>query len=168
MPSTLQKYTKVIAVDPGATSGIAACTLVPNPEDAPKLRVWPLGFSSIEVPDGIDGFSNWFASMSDEIQRNTLWVVERFDITKRTVATRVEYDALYIIGFLKGMQTDLVLRSPSARRVAKGKLFDWSNPTKDDHADDAAMHLKAYLVDTFPYLMDDLLFQPKEADDAQA
>lgn len=155
-------YPIVVAIDPGRTTGVAACTLVPNPDDHLQ-RTWPQGFSSVEIPGGIDGFAAYFAEVLvpavAENEGNVIWVVERFTISPRTTKTRVEYDALYIIGFMAGMHGSgtLNLRAPSQRRIARGKLKEWDNPTKDNHANDAAEHLVSWLVDTYPYLMEDLL-----------
>ncbi len=161
------KYPLVISVDPGKTTGVAACTLIPSLDDE-KHRVQPEGFSSVEVAGGIDGFSEWFTYVSPHLMdhaNNVVWVVERFTVDGRAQKHKFEYDALYIIGFLAGMQghDNITFRMPSQRRVAAGKLFEWANPTKDNHADDAAMHLKAWLVDTFPYMMGPLLDPEGEA-----
>jgi hypothetical protein len=132
--------TRIIAVDPGGTTGIA--TTVFDGDGG-----WS-GFSSREEIH-LSGALNWVDLLLTHKVANHELVVERFTITPATARMSAQYDALYIIGALMYLahetQVKMTLQPPAgAKRVATNARLEqlgWRNPTKGGHADDAARHL---------------------------
>lgn len=128
-----------VAVDPGGVTGVA---------------VYSEGdFMSCEVEGGDVGFAAFWRTLLRDYTVAGL-VVESFTITPATAQKTRQYDALYIIGWLRleGEQSGLrpVMQSPSTGKSfatdAKLRHFGWKDRSPGGHRDDAARHLLTYLA----------------------
>lgn len=131
------------AVDPGGTTGVA---------------IWhEAGFATFhEIGGGHEGFVQWFDAWTHGTSVDGIEVVcESF--IPRPGARSMQYDALYIIGFLKGWcilnHVRFTLQSP-----AQAKSFATNDklkaavlyPAGKGHAQDAARHLLVRLMAVNP------------------
>lgn len=131
---------KVVAVDPGKTTGIAAWNGV-------MMHSW-------EVPGGVLSGVRAVRHLLDE---NTVLVYEKFEILASTVRTDLTdaYTTLYINGGLLVAAADAGCRVREHRPKDKAfgsdrtlRAVGWYTREGDGHANDAARHLLKFLTDT--------------------
>lgn len=128
------------AVDPGLVTGVAVYV--------PGVAY----YNALEVPGGDIGFANFWRTILHDYAVKSI-VCESYIITPQTATKTRQYDALYIIGWLKLESARLgipfTLQTP-----AQGKSFGtdfkleglgWFVKTKDGHRNDASRHLLTYL-----------------------
>lgn len=128
---------RIVAVDPGGTTGLAYVE-TDDLSTFRSLQLDPLpAIRSIELA-------------AEEID---LVVIEDFRISAATVKKTRQYDALYSIGAIRYVcwrrSIDVEMRLPSERVFATNarlKEMGWRNPTEGGHADDAARHLLVTLI----------------------
>jgi len=134
---------KIIAVDPGGTTGIAAW-------NEHTCRTW-------EVSGGLLA---GVRAVRELLQPGDTLIYEKFEIMASTVKTDLDdaYTALYINGALLVAAADAGVRIIEQR--PKDKLFanshnwaalravEWYSTQGDGHCNDAAAHLLKHLVDT--------------------
>lgn len=128
------------AVDPGLTTGVAV--YVPG-----------VGYyNAVEVKGGDIGFANfWRVILHDYAVKGI--VCESYIITPQTATKTRQYDALYIIGWLKIESArngiPFTLQTPTQGKSfgtdAKLKHMGWYVKTKDGHRNDATRHLLTFL-----------------------
>ncbi len=132
----------ILAIDPGGTTGVAA--------------YYPAQVSTdfFEVPGGYIGFVDWFweNGMNYGLQQV---ICESF--IPRPGARSMQYDALYIIGYLAMHLhrdgTPFKLQSPAqAKSFATNPKLKAAGlyPVGQGHAQDAARHLLVHLVHSDP------------------
>jgi hypothetical protein len=128
------------AVDPGLATGVACY--------APAAGY----YNAVEVLGGDIGFANfWRVVLHDYTVAGI--VCESFHITPQTATKTRQYDALYIIGWLKlesqRLGIPFTLQTPAQGKSfgtdAKLKHMGWYVKTKDGHRNDASRHLLTFL-----------------------
>lgn len=120
----------VLAVDPGAVSGISA----------------------YDTRDGC--FQSWEGQVPlEDLKHYDAVVIEGFLITENTSKLTQQRDAMEIIGQVKAVceahDIPLTIQMPSAKRFAqpnKLQLLGWYKKTRDNHANDAAAQLLRFLT----------------------
>lgn len=136
--------TRILAIDPGLTTGWACLTLTVYGDDQ---------FDSGQI-ENRHTFERFFDGFTDNRGGGDLAVVcERFTITGDTARKSPQLDPLYIIGYMDGRCSRLgipfILQLPSEAMSfaddAKLKRVGWWNPGCG-HANDAARHLLTWLV----------------------
>jgi hypothetical protein len=128
-----------VAVDPGGVTGVA----------------WYVDgqFGSAEVPGGDLGFAPFWRDVLEQFNVAHL-VCETFTITPATASKTRQYDALYIIGWLRSecghLGLPLTMQSPSTGKSfatdAKLRHLGWYDRTPGGHRNDAARHLLTFLA----------------------
>ena len=129
--------TLILGIDPGGTTGISLVEF--SPKDEPKL------VASIQVPDGLKGFLNWYISSKHD------WdfvVCENF--TLRPGVHGVDLTPTYIIGALEALELNkkkVYYQAPSQKPLCNddvlkrmGLFFPGMG-----HANDATRHAIIYL-----------------------
>lgn len=126
----------ILAVDPGGTTGVA---MFRGHNREPHFE---------EVHDGHHGFVRWMADQWDEFEQI---ICESF--IPRPGARSMQYDALFIIGWLDGEAllrgVPFKLQSPAqAKSFATNDKLKAAGlyPVGKGHAQDAARHLLTYLA----------------------
>ena len=126
----------ITAVDPGGMTGIATITWDGSPIPGPDSLVDYDQVPYADMPSYVD---RWLFMRSPR-----LIVVERFNITPRTVKFSRQPEALYTIGAIlfaaevRGVETRL--QNPSDKdEVTNEMLADWG--VRGGHAKDALRHL---------------------------
>lgn len=127
----------IAAIDPGGGTGIA---------------LWNDGvFSSYEI----EGRPPAVFAIKELVPQSIQIVIERFTIGQATVRKSQQQDALRLIGWTEGLclvydvpfyespQSALKWGPPDAL-----KTLGWHRPTKNGHANSAAMHLLHWLATT--------------------
>lgn len=140
--------TRIIAVDPGGTTGLATALFHDG-------RGEVSGFKSFEETDPMDAV-HWVHQTMIHGPLKVELVAERYTITPRTTRLSRQYDALYVIGGLMYvahiLHVPFTLQTPADAKNfasnAKLEAIGWRRPTKGGHADDAARHLLKRAVDT--------------------
>lgn len=132
---------RVVAVDPGLTTGVAVY------EHG--------GFSSFEIPGGL---LPAVACVRDLLTPNAVLVFEKFVISSSTVKKDLTdaYTALYINGAIQVAAQErqalrVVTQTPAQKEWAKDsflKALGWYQVGLGGHANDAARHILKYLADS--------------------
>lgn len=134
---------RLLAVDPGGTTGLASVGWYDNGD--------PCDFTSNEKPKPYEAWLQGLEGVILQVPPDAI-VCERFTITSQTLTKAREYDALYIIGTLKYLCAregiTFALQSPSdAKRFCSDdrlKKIGWWKSTAGGHANDAARHAFLY------------------------
>lgn len=134
----------ILAIDPGKATGWAMYDLVEN----------EVYFGELGHADDVAQFVRDVVGMGATIEI----VAEQFIISERTIKTKLERDALDILGWLRletawwGVPLTLQTAAQAKDFVPDStlKTIGWFNPTKDGHQNDALRHLFRYLVRTYP------------------
>ncbi len=144
---------KVLAIDPGGTTGVAAYH---GPGSGP---------TSFEIKGGLEGFAVWWLSTKtcggEDLHRYLppaydIIVIERFILSARTIKNTPQYDALEIVGLVKAtshvhgppVKLQTAAQAKSFATDEKLKAMKWWDRSPGGHANDAARHLMTYLADT--------------------
>lgn len=135
----------IITFDPGKATGIA----VYNPHTKQ--------FTAFEIDDRHDFCLEMALKLCAYGLQDLTVVAEKFTISKRTITTKVDYSALYIIGWVEHecyerhipfkFQTPAQIKSDHTIATdANLKAVGWWTPTKGGHANDAARHMLVYVA----------------------
>lgn len=145
---------RVLAIDPGGTTGMAAYT----PGD--------FGFESWEIPGGLEGFAQWWlrGRQPGVVDSYDFVVIEKFTIMASTLKKTRQYDALEIIGLVKATShvsgPPCLLQTPAqAKSFAtddKLKALKWFDSSPGGHKNDATRHLVTCLAAREPGFLDRL------------
>ena len=116
-------------IDPGVVSGVAAYFTQTG------------HFESEELPT-LGAVADWVRSWDNS---SPIIITEKFVISGRTIKTAVQYESLYMNGWLS-IEYPQSMEQTAAQAKAfatndKLKALGWYNPTKDGHANDAARHI---------------------------
>lgn len=128
----------VVALDPGKTTGVA---------------VFYGGLVTTHEVDhaSVANLVGWHIHEALDRKADLRVVSELFTISARTTKTKVQYESLYLNGWLVyGPAAEYVeFQTPAqAKSLATNKRLEalgWRRPSKGGHADDAARHLFTYL-----------------------
>jgi hypothetical protein len=130
---------RLLAVDPGSTTGIARYTSAEGQED----------FTSYQLA-AMPALDSVHMLLREEPLRPDIVVCERFIVSAATLKKTQAgmYDALDSIGAVRYLcwyyAVPFELQAPAERKFATNarlKQLGWRNPTEGGHADDAARHL---------------------------
>lgn len=141
---------RIVGVDPGHTTGVAVVEWDGSPRlDASTVKVTDLvQLSEGEVPV-VDVVVEY---MRDALPTADLVIVERYQITARTLQASRQYDALYVIGAIKALSvlhgsgsSSVVLSTAAAAKNAVDdavlKEGGWYSGTRGmPHGRDALRH----------------------------
>jgi hypothetical protein len=149
---------RVLAIDPGGTSGLAyyATNTVP----AQDLD---------EIPGGTEGFIKWWKG-SEKFFRADVVICESFRLDGRT--EKPDLTPVEIIGFLKGTDYDVVFQTPAQAKslitndvLKRAGLYPKRGSVKGGHGVDALRHALYYLAVTVKHRETiELLFPKEDAD----
>lgn len=130
---------RIIAVDPGGTTGLARV-------DTEDLTT----FASFEQPPLEAIATVELLTSSGTVD---LVVMEDFRISQQTIKKTRQYDALWSIGAIRYLAwrdgIPVEMRTPGERDFATNarlKEMGWRNPSNGGHRDDASRHLLVTLV----------------------
>lgn len=134
---------RTLAIDPGGTTGMALFNTRDNGTD----------FESWEIPGGLEGFAQWNFNAGLPLRGFDQIVMESFIINEGTYKKTAQYDALYIIGYVRALShlhgPPVKMQSPPKRKGctdAMLKALKWYDRSPGGHANDAARHLVVHLL----------------------
>jgi hypothetical protein len=129
---------KILAIDPGGTTGIAIVSFSNQTE--------PVVSHYEEVPDGLKGFIEWYKKSRDSINWDII-VCETF--TLRQNVKFPDLSPVYIIGALEAFESPnkIEWQSPAQKHLCDDKRLKIMNMHKPGkgHANDAIRHAIIYL-----------------------
>jgi len=128
---------RILAIDPGGTTGIAIVSFSDNLE--------PVVSHHEQVPNGLAGFIEWYKSN----QHLTWDVIVCENFTLRINVKFPDLSPVYIIGALEALEwpTKIVYQSPAQKHLCDDKRLKLMGMHKpgNGHANDAIRHAIIYL-----------------------
>lgn len=141
--------TTFVGIDPGKATGVAFASLY----NGYLVRE---SFISAEIPTRDQAYDELKAVLNCET--SLVVFAEKFTISGRTTKTKVQYDSLYLLGFIEGLchvqGIDYWELTPAESKGfatdAKLRRLGWYDRTPDGHANDAARLILTGVVKHYP------------------